>query len=193
MFIRNLRYAELAGYTDEQLQTCYRESADARFISELYGRYLSDVERTCVNYLVDSSDCKDVMMVIFEKMLLSLLEGPVINTRAWLLRVARNESVDWSRRSLRQHRIRRRWYHRVLEEEQAFAAMEEPDESGGLDKEINQLSEDQRRSIYAYFYEGKSYREISEARGIPVFRVRSHIQNGKRRLKKMLQEKAKKS
>lgn len=192
MFIRNLRYAELAGYTDEQLQTCYRESADARLISELYGRYLSDVERVCVNYLVDPSDCKDVMMVIFEKMLLSLLEGPVISTRAWLLRVARNESVDWSRRSLRQHRIRRRWYHRALEE-QAFTVTEEPDESGGLDMEINQLSEDQRRSIYAYFYEGKSYREIGEARGIPIFRVRSHIQNGKRRLKKMLQEKAKKS
>jgi RNA polymerase sigma-70 factor (ECF subfamily) len=194
MFIRNFRYREFAAFTDELLQVRYRQSADARFISELYGRYLADIQRQCMAYVRDEQDCEDIMMIIFEKFLhrLSGVEEPLCCIRSWLLKVARNESIDWARRYLRMQRLRQSWRLRQLAED-ANDELAEPVEEGEMAMVINQLSEDQRSSIYAYYYEGKSYREIGELRGISAGRVRSHLQSGKRRLKKMLQEKAKKS
>ena len=67
----------------------------------------------------------------------------------------------------------------------------EPDSKGGyteadmnrLEDCIERLKEEQRSCIRLFFYEGCSYRQISERLGLDENKVKSYIQNGKRNLK----------
>lgn len=52
-----------------------------------------------------------------------------------------------------------------------------------LEECIERLKEEQRSCIRLFFYEGCSYRQISEKLGIEENKVKSYIQNGKRNLK----------
>jgi len=52
-----------------------------------------------------------------------------------------------------------------------------------LEECIERLREEQRNCIRLFFYEGCSYRQISEKLGVDETKVKSYIQNGKRNLK----------
>lgn len=52
-----------------------------------------------------------------------------------------------------------------------------------LEECIGRLKEEQRSCIRLFFYEGFSYRQISDRLGIDENKVKSYIQNGKRNLK----------
>ena len=52
-----------------------------------------------------------------------------------------------------------------------------------LEECIERLKEEQRSCIRLFFYEGCSYRQISERLGVDEMKVKSYIQNGKRNLK----------
>ncbi len=52
-----------------------------------------------------------------------------------------------------------------------------------LEECIERLREEQRNCIRLFFYEGCSYRQISERLGVDEMKVKSYIQNGKRNLK----------
>jgi len=48
---------------------------------------------------------------------------------------------------------------------------------------MNELSEEQRRSIEYFYYHDKSYADIVTLTGFTLDKVKSYIQNGKRNLK----------
>jgi RNA polymerase sigma-70 factor (ECF subfamily) len=52
-----------------------------------------------------------------------------------------------------------------------------------LEECIERLREEQRNCIRLFFYEGCSYRQISDRLGVDEMKVKSYIQNGKRNLK----------
>lgn len=52
-----------------------------------------------------------------------------------------------------------------------------------LEECIERLKVEQRDCIRLFYYEGCSYREISERLSVDENKVKSHIQNGKRNLK----------
>ena len=52
---------------------------------------------------------------------------------------------------------------------------------------VNLLSEDQKICIQLFYYDKLSYQEISNQTGLDLNMVKSHIQNGKKRLKTIMQ------
>jgi RNA polymerase sigma-70 factor (ECF subfamily) len=56
---------------------------------------------------------------------------------------------------------------------------------------INRLPEHQSLIVRKFYFDKKSYQEISEETGMSLDQVRSHIQNGRRNLKKCLETKEK--
>ena len=52
---------------------------------------------------------------------------------------------------------------------------------------LHQLKEEQLQCITLFYLEKKSYQEITEQTGFSLLKVKSHIQNGKRNLKIMLE------
>ena len=66
---------------------------------------------------------------------------------------------------------------------------EEDQKEKVLLKCIESLPEKQRISIYRFFMEDRSYKEIEEATGFSLKMIKSFIQNGKRNLKLCMQKK----
>ncbi|MCI0613671.1 sigma-70 family RNA polymerase sigma factor [bacterium] len=55
-----------------------------------------------------------------------------------------------------------------------------------LNAAVDRLEESQRICIELFYFEEKSYQEISEITRLEIKQVKSHLQNGKRNLHKML-------
>jgi len=61
------------------------------------------------------------------------------------------------------------------------------DDDHKLETAISQLNEAQRRCIELFYLEERSYREVAEATGFSMNEVKSHLQNGRRNLKIILE------
>lgn len=58
-----------------------------------------------------------------------------------------------------------------------------------LELSINELNEEQRNCINLFYLQKKSYSEIVSATNFTLMQVKSHIQNGKRNLKILIEKK----
>jgi RNA polymerase sigma factor (sigma-70 family) len=58
---------------------------------------------------------------------------------------------------------------------------------------LNQLSEAQKYCIERFYFEKKSYRQIADGNGYNLRQVKTHIQNGKKRLRTLIQREAEKT
>ncbi|MFQ5652297.1 MAG: RNA polymerase sigma factor [bacterium] len=107
----------------------------------------------------------------------------------WLKRIATNLCIDHLRK-------RSRFRHQVIEEHQGAT---HPDMNGELVNQNNLrkkilhvlkgLKPAQRRCFCLFYLHDLSYREITKLTGYSFDQVRSHIQNGRRKFK-ILMEKA---
>ena len=189
--------------TDEQLAARFRESGDPDVLGELYGRYLDLVYGLCLQYLRDGGRAEDAAMDIYEQLHGKLRAHEVTHFRPWLYRLARNHCLMILRRSasqLSRDSVSVPTYagadvgdmqigdllhqdgveDEVLARERSLEALEACREA---------LSEDQGACIRRFYLEGASYAEIAEERGLAVGKVRSHLQNGRRNLKKCVERK----
>ena len=53
----------------------------------------------------------------------------------------------------------------------------------GMEKCLETLPEEQKRSVDLFYLKEKSYREVADMTGYDMNKVKSYIQNGKRNLK----------
>lgn len=67
------------------------------------------------------------------------------------------------------------------------------EESVGLEDCIDQLKPEHKTCIAMFYFENKSYAEVSDQSGFSLKEVKSYIQNGKRNLKICLEEKREES
>jgi len=79
-----------------------------------------------------------------------------------------------------------------MESDTFLSPLDEPEEKNmnkALQECLEKLKEKQRQSVELFYYKEKCYQEISEEMGIPLTKVKSYIQNGKRNLKICLEQK----
>jgi len=80
--------------SDEELILLYRESRDNNYVGLLYERYAEVVFGIGLKYLKNRHDAEDMMTVVFEKLLIVLLEKDVDVFRNWLYVMVRNLCVS---------------------------------------------------------------------------------------------------
>ena len=76
---------------------------------------------------------------------------------------------------------------RVAEEEE-FDFIVQEKQIGLLEKSLALLKTEQRNCLTLFYIEGKNYQAISDELAIPLLKVKSAIQNGKRNLKIVLEK-----
>jgi RNA polymerase sigma-70 factor (ECF subfamily) len=171
--------------TDEQLLSAYLSSGSARYLGDLYERYLPMVYGVCLKILKDAGKAEDAAMAIYETLDKKVREHQISAFRGWLYVLARNHCImEWRK----DKRLPTDLY--APENMQHFDAVEDAFEmelplTGGLSlqKCLEQLNAIQRNCVQLFYYEDKSYKEIAEMLKEEVGKVRSYIQNGKRNLK----------
>ena len=183
--------------SDEELLARYREEGDIGMLGRLYERYMHLVFGVCLKYLEEREWAKDEVMNIFEKLVTAVLQQEIENFRTWLYVVTKNHCLMLlrSRKSEAAHSSammndpvffmeNSSWMHPVDNNEEVDSdGLSGEDGMNRLEECIERLKEEQRSCIRLFFYEGCSYRQISETLGVDEMKVKSYIQNGKRNLR----------
>ena len=68
------------------------------------------------------------------------------------------------------------------------AVFEKEDNLNRMAGALQQLNAEQQQCITLFYLQKKSYREITEITSFTILQVKSHIQNGKRNLKIIMEE-----
>lgn len=171
--------------SDEELLQLYRHSGDNIWLGHLLQRYTILLLGIAMKYLNEKNAAYDAVQQIFLKSLSQLPAGEIGNFKGWLYILMRNHCLQ------------------IIRDKKHFAATEALDyvPADNLDIEslqkqevdlkrlqvaLTQLPEAQRRCIDAFYLEHKSYQQIMAECGFSFAEVKSHIQNGKRRLRILL-------
>ena len=175
--------------SDKQLISKYRHSGETSYVGELFQRYTHLLFGVCMKYLKNEEDSKDAVMEIFEKMLTELMRHEVENFKSWLFFVAKNHCLMKLRKKktfLNQQAGYEIFAKEIMEIHETEhlnnkPSVEEMEENlrGGL----SYLKDEQKYCLELFYFENKSYNEISECSGYSVMQVKSFLQNGKRNLK----------
>jgi RNA polymerase sigma factor (sigma-70 family) len=176
--------------TDLELVERYRTTSDPLYLGLLFERYTHLALGVGLRYLRNREDAEDAVMEVYERLAKALLVHEVSNFRSWLHSVIANQC----RMTLR----RRKGAPATVEASEELldaviagvGAPREDDEEDRLTNELPaalaRLSEGQRRCVELFFLEGLSYAEVAARTGYASSEVKSHIQNGKRNLRKLL-------
>jgi RNA polymerase sigma-70 factor (ECF subfamily) len=170
--------------TDEELVARYKQAEALDIVGELYNRYTALTYGVCLKYLKDREESRDAVMQIFEKLIVSLREHEISQFKGWLYVTARNHCLMQLRSKKGKN----------FEEISPFVMESGPDAHlqegpeietnlSKLERCIEGLGDEQRQCVQLFYLQQKCYKEITEATGFDLNKVKSHIQNGKRNLR----------
>lgn len=178
-----LRSREHSTDSDEALFARLHASEQAP-LEDLWQRYAHLVFGVAMKYLKEPEQAKDVVMEIFTELPALAAKHQVQAFRPWLHSVVRNRCLMILRRSDGPLPLNPGPY--AAEEQQEETLRREAD-LRSLEKAIGQLPEGQSTCIRLFYLEGRSYRQVADATGFNVEQVRSHLQNGRRNLRNILE------
>lgn len=186
-----------ADWADHRLLEQYRSSLDQRALSVLIDRYRVQVLGRCVQLMGNWQDAEDACQNTFEDFTKLAQSTTTIDVvPALLYQIASRRSIDKLRR---QQRLAKLQAHIEADTKKNSASfVENPDlvrqsielseKEARLRKALSQLPDLQRECIQRFYFEKASYRQIAEALALPLKKVKSALQTGKRRLRLILSE-----
>ncbi len=170
---------------DADLVLLYRKSGDSQHLGTLFKRYSGMILGVCMKYLKNQAESEDAVMEIFEKLHLDLKRVEIDYFKGWLYTVARNHCLM---------KLRKAGLSVEFPEELPPVAAEEADfdvekeaSLQQLERVLPQLKAEQKWCIELFYLQEKSYKQVAIETGFTLNEVKTHIQNGKLNLKKLLQ------
>jgi RNA polymerase sigma-70 factor (ECF subfamily) len=179
--------------TDEELLQQFNRTGSLDTLGELYSRYMHLIYGVALKYLDSREEAKDVVMQIFEKLVIELSGQEVRNFKSWLYVLTKNHCL-MQIRSQKSASGRMEGYkieQEFMESEQELHPIDKEEHSveDALKKCIEELKNEQKQCIKLFYYEKRCYQEIAEELQIDEKKVKSFLQNGKRNLKICLERK----
>ncbi|MBN1781764.1 sigma-70 family RNA polymerase sigma factor [bacterium] len=163
--------------------------SESKGLETLYSRYHHLVLGICLKYLKNREDARDAVTEICQKLAVESRKHEIRSFKSWLYIVARNHCFEILRKKQRQTFV-------DLEEARGDTNfMEFPDDMHPNDEQwtdekiheaVGLLKNGQKKCIRLFYLEEKSYREVAEITGFDLKQVKSHIQNGRQNLKRLL-------
>ncbi|MCB0547191.1 MAG: sigma-70 family RNA polymerase sigma factor [Phaeodactylibacter sp.] len=184
----NPRSSELS---DEVLLARYQSSGELAWLGQLFERYAELVYGVCLKYCRDEQEAEDAAMAVFEQLVTKAREHEVHNFKSWLHVLTKNHCLMQLRKASRnrEESFEPHLMHLADDRHHTIEITEDNGQMKGLNDCMDQLPEEQRQCVQAFYLEGHSYKEIAEARQEELGRVRSYIQNGRRNLKICMEKK----
>ncbi len=169
---------------DAELVALYQKSGDLDILGNLYNRYMHLVYGVCLSYFKDEEQSKDAVMQIFEELVTKLRIHQVQNFKSWLHVLTRNHCLMALRKQNRNPLVP---MDENFVEKDDFVHLDIDDTKETrltiMEKCMETLSEEQRKSVDLFYLQEKCYKEVAEITGYDMLKVKSYIQNGKRNLK----------
>lgn len=181
---------------DEELAAAYFASGNRSQMGQLFDRHVKTVYGVCLFYFKDRDAAQDAVMAIFEKLLVELRRHKVEHFKAWLGFVTRNYCIS----ELRKNKPGRFVSEAYLDFEVKPADWDEEAIIAGVTDEVllkylqeclPLLKDKQRVCVELFYLKDYTYQQIETETGYTLNEVKSYIQNGKRNLKLIIEEKIK--
>ena len=193
-FFKKDEKKELLSFSDEQLVNRYIRTHDLEIIGILYERYTHLLFSVCYKYLGNDADAEDTVMLVFEKLFELLKKSEINNFKSWIYTITKNECLMHLRHKKSGERIieenLKKLDVEIMESVELNHLLSDGDGEHRvryLETAINGLSPEQKQCIELFYLNEKSYREVEQITGYTYNEVKSHIQNGKRNLKQMME------
>jgi RNA polymerase sigma-70 factor (ECF subfamily) len=179
--------------SDSELVTLFRESHNAQILGELFKRYNHLVYGVSLKYLKNEEEAKDAMMQIYEELFNDLKQHKIQNFKSWLHSKTRNFCLMKIRKQTVINKKQQKFEHSFTQEE-VYEHYWEDDPKSTIEKQLTDLEiaiellkNEQKTCIELFYIKQKSYAEIVKITGYNINNVKSYIQNGKRNLKKIME------
>jgi len=188
------KYTQLS---DEQIVEKYQSGHDVYYAALLFERYNEMTVSLALSYLKNETDAEDAVMESFEIMVTDLKKAEVKNFGGWYYSVVRNHLLKVKRKRERYSSVDLiEGYHDSAGEDAKFESIFNDDQTDGdrlIDETLKELKPMQAKCLQLFYLDGKSYKEIVSELKISEKEVKSHVQNGKRKMKIILENKNVKS
>lgn len=172
--------------SDNELASYFRDNSSNELLSEIYLRFGHLMMGTCLKYLKNKEEAEDTVMELFEVLPQKLQKHTVEHFKSWLYMTTKNACLMRLRKkNIPSQEIDER-IHSAPEEVNAKFLEEE--KYSTLEDAVEDLKEEQKTAVRLFYFKRQSYQEISKNMNLPVKKVKSAIQNGKRNLKLKLEK-----
>ena len=178
--------------SDQELLVKFYASHNNEWLGILLERYTLLLLGVCMKYLKNEEEAKDSVQQVFLKVIQELHKYKVEYFKSWLYMVAKNHCLM---------KLRDRQGKMPAElGNQPIAAPEDADKQkliatdhtlDLMEASLKQLNSEQQQCVTLFYLQKKSYQEISVETGFSMMQVKSHIQNGKRNLKILIEKRLK--
>ena len=173
---------------DNELLEKFYSDHDNQWLGIVLQRYTLVLLGVCMKYLKNEEEAKDAVQQIFLKAITELGKYKVIYIKSWLYMVARNHCLM---------KLRAKNVFISVEEKLQLAAVntnltEIADKEATLtllETSLKELNNAQKTCVTLFYLEKKSYQQIVDITGFSLLQVKSYIQNGKRNLKILVENK----
>jgi RNA polymerase sigma-70 factor (ECF subfamily) len=148
----------------------------------------------CMKYLRNATDAQDATQHVFEKALGEIGKYEIPFFKSWIYSVAKNHCLM----QLRSRSSKPGTTDELPEETSAELLTDQElkmkellmeEQSHHLKAALHELNPEQRICVEMFYLEKSSYHEIETKTGFSFSQVKSHIQNGKRNLRIILEKK----
>jgi len=176
--------------SDQELLERFYTDHDNQWLGILLERYTLLLLGVCMKYLKNEEQAKDSVQQIFLKAITELQKYRVEYFKSWIYMIAKNHCLMQLRDKPGKNMVDLK--------ESMVAENDEPDKESLLlnektylymEEALKELNAEQQLCVTLFYIEKKSYQQIAEQTGHSMMQVKSHIQNGKRNLRILIQKK----
>lgn len=176
--------------TDQELLERFYADHDNQWLGILLERYTLLLLGVCMKYLKDEEQARDSVQQIFLKAITELHKYRVDYFKSWIYMVAKNHCLMQLRDKPGKNTVE-------VKDNIAAEAIDADKESLILNEKtyeymseaLKELNADQQLCVTLFYMEKKSYQQIAEQTGYNMMQVKSHIQNGKRNMRILIEKK----
>ena len=183
-------------YSDANLLDLYKKNKDTKWLGFLFERYALLVFGVCMKYLKQVNDAQDATQQVFEKAFSEIQKYEVVYFKSWIYSIAKNHCLMQLRGKGHQPVLMESFPEDMLERTDSQTSLIQNEnwleqQSTELKQALQEISHDQKICIELFYFQKLSYKEIEQKTGYSFQQVKSHIQNGKRNLRIILEQKQK--
>ncbi len=179
--MNNNKYQHIS---DTELLNQFYADHNNEWLGILLERYTLLLLGVSMKYLKNEEAAKDAVQQVFLKAINELHKYKVAYFKSWIYMIAKNHCLMQLRDKGRFNtEINEKMLTTPVAYESNQVHIEKDKTLDKLAVALQQLNKEQQQCVTLFYLEKKSYQEISELSSFSILQVKSHIQNGKRNLK----------
>ncbi len=180
---------------DQILIDKFGQTGDQVWLLRLFQKYEHLIYGICLKYSQDPDWSKDLKAQIYEKLVGKAKNLKTDNFKYWLFSICKNHCIDALRSKGRKVATLEKYKKYQIDHEELVyfsheqrLIIEEDRQSteSALENAANNLPFLQRQCIDLFYNQRLSYVEISQEVGIDHKQIKSHLQNGKRNMRRFI-------